>query len=369
MPSEAESGALGGSGDDGGLHEVAGGLIGKLMGRERGGARGAAAYVAAFGKHPGWNDHIDDLGIESDVLVEVKRLLYVEGIGHAIDSGRWDGLEVDQRIERFAHVFLLRRPAELVVGRFWSSVDGKGRAKYPMVVCAHLHGVEVAKGFALAMPLLERLEERCRATEDRDGVIGAVSESRSRLRTAVEELGEQETELEVDPGVLGRLAEAEALGPAREGFYRVLYQIEREMAPSTGGGGRSRGGGAAETSSHHVRVPKCGSDAGEALMSWLSLFLTRLDPSSRLLLVAPLTHDWVDVVVGEATGAQLFFLRASTEAVPLTTQIPYTLEPGFLESASSLVEVASGAGPIRIPMEMSRRQGAPQHPVLGTRLL
>ena len=27
-----------------------------------------AANLAAFGKHPGWNDHLDDLGLDTDLL-------------------------------------------------------------------------------------------------------------------------------------------------------------------------------------------------------------------------------------------------------------------------------------------------------------
>ena len=52
-----------------------------------------AAYLSAFGKHPGWNDHIDDLGLDTDALVTAKRLLYVQGISQNIDAGAWDALE------------------------------------------------------------------------------------------------------------------------------------------------------------------------------------------------------------------------------------------------------------------------------------
>ena len=92
-------------------------------------------FIAAFGKHPGWDDHIDDIGLETDVLVTVKRILYIQGIGSNIDSGSWDKLEEDQRLEKFGHVFVWCMNRDLVVGRLWSSQDGKGRSSYPMVVC------------------------------------------------------------------------------------------------------------------------------------------------------------------------------------------------------------------------------------------
>lgn len=40
----------------------------------------AQLFLAVFGKHPGWDDHIDDLGIETKRLAEVKRVMYFECI-------------------------------------------------------------------------------------------------------------------------------------------------------------------------------------------------------------------------------------------------------------------------------------------------
>jgi len=36
-------------------------------------------FLAAFGKHPGWNDHMDDVGLETESLVAAKTRLYVDG--------------------------------------------------------------------------------------------------------------------------------------------------------------------------------------------------------------------------------------------------------------------------------------------------
>src|SRR5215211_6359063 len=85
-----------------------------------------AAYVAAFGKHPGWDDHIDDLGLETERLVQFKRMLYLEGLQRNIDSGAWEALSAGQRIDGFRHAFLWLTGGagdEAVVGRFWSSSD------------------------------------------------------------------------------------------------------------------------------------------------------------------------------------------------------------------------------------------------------
>ena len=53
------------------------------------GQNGKYVGLAAFGKHPGWDDHVEDLGLETESLNLAKTLLYVNGIGGQIDSGAW----------------------------------------------------------------------------------------------------------------------------------------------------------------------------------------------------------------------------------------------------------------------------------------
>src|SRR5438874_1572363 len=100
-------------------------------------------HVAAFGKHPGWDDHIEEIGLDSAQLVNAKRVLYTECIGGNIDSGVWEKLDSDKQIP-FKHTFYWRTGepgAGLLVGKMWASRDGKGRTKYPMIVCAQVEGV------------------------------------------------------------------------------------------------------------------------------------------------------------------------------------------------------------------------------------
>src|SRR4051812_43369901 len=106
-----------------------------------GGGAAPQVNLAAFGKHPGWNDHIDDLGLDTSQLVNAKQLLYSQGINQNIDAAAWEKLDPDQRIDGFAHDFLWHMPGSLIAGRLWSSVDGKGRDKYPLVLCLQSQGL------------------------------------------------------------------------------------------------------------------------------------------------------------------------------------------------------------------------------------
>ena len=97
--------------------------------------------VGAFGKHPGWDDHIENLGLDTQPLIALKRTLYIEGVGGNLDAGAWDQLEDRQKIDGFHHVIVSMTRDAVVMGRMWASLDGKGRARYPMVVCAHGTGL------------------------------------------------------------------------------------------------------------------------------------------------------------------------------------------------------------------------------------
>ncbi len=133
-----------------------------------------AAHLAAFGKHPGWNDHLDDLGLDTNPLVSAKRMLYMQGISQNIDAGAWEALEAGEpgasraaiaRLDLFRHDFLWNLPdgnnQALLAGRLWSSSDGKGRAKYPMVLCAQIAGMPDGFFTEFVFPFLTRVHERC----------------------------------------------------------------------------------------------------------------------------------------------------------------------------------------------------------------
>src|SRR5437016_13366914 len=95
----------------------------KTGGRSTGEAVGPRLTLAAFGKHPGWDDHIPGIGVETETLAQLKQTLYVGGIGGQIDSGAWERLEGEKRLEGFDHTFLWLNAGHVVLGQLWSSTD------------------------------------------------------------------------------------------------------------------------------------------------------------------------------------------------------------------------------------------------------
>ena len=157
------------------------------MGKQTGG-NDTEVYLGAFGKHVGWNDHIDDPGLETQRLVDFKTLVYIEGIAPNIEAGKWDKLEPDARIEGFAHVLLMRSRGDLLIARIWSSRDGKGRDKYPMCVAAQLHGASLEWALATVLPELESVQQRCEQATTAEQVISILDSARGTLRARLESI-------------------------------------------------------------------------------------------------------------------------------------------------------------------------------------
>ena len=218
--------------------------------------------MVAFGKHPGWDDHIPDIGQMSPRLIEVKRVLYVEGIGGSIDSGTWEKLEEDQRLDGFNHLFLWRYADEVVAGRIWSSSDGKGRKRYPMIVCAQCQGLPMPWIVNELLPRFEAIEQRCVATTSSADVISVIESSQAELQQLIQQAN-ADTDLEVEPQeTLAWLADRPEMGADHEGLFRLLYQVNPDAMNNSGR--------KSKTSNHakHVRVPACEGSSTEVMLRW-----------------------------------------------------------------------------------------------------
>lgn len=294
--------------------------LARLFSSRQGKARSGPpeVHLAVFGKHPGWNDHIDDIGLCTQTLVEFKSLVYLRGIGGQIDSGAWDKLDVSQRTDGFDHWILSVTPCSCVLARVWSSVDGKGRGKYPMIAAVHTDGAGAEWTIDHASPALEALRRDCQQTHDADKVRAIVQSTRQELESKLPR--RCCACLEVPAGAIGQLANRADLGPDSVGVIRVLYQLAREIS-----------GGRVVT----LRVPWHEKAAGgRSLLDWLRLVAWRFgDDAQRTpaLVIASEQSGLIDIVIGPASGKEFFALRASRAAVPCTTEVPYTMDHAFVQ--------------------------------------
>lgn len=303
-------------------------------------------FLGTFGKHPGWNDHIEedervrDLGLRTDSLVIAKHLLYVQGIGRNIDSGAWDRLDGAVRLEGFDHAFLWQSASQFLMGRFWSSSDGKGRTRYPMAVAAHVFGMPISWGMSTVLPALERLRESCVTASTAGEVVAALDQSRARLRQAAG----TGSPVSGNANTLKEFLAGPGFGADREGLFRILYQLERQTAGYAPG--RFNGRTADQSlRPEELRVPIAPDRADSSLKGWLEFLRTMVDAAAPILLCWPVRREWVDVMLGEPGSDQLFCLRATTAKLPSVSDVPFNLDDDFRRRAAKrLDEMRDGQG-------------------------
>lgn len=282
--------------------------------------------VAAFGKHPGWDDHIPGIGLETDVLARIKQVLYVDGIGRQIDTGAWEKLPPDKRVEGFDHAFLWLLSGHLVLGRFWSSVDRKGRSKYPMVICADGEGVAPGQMLAGIPPELERLRGACRSTQEAQTVSAECRTVQERLRAMLAGRAAAPSPLSLSVEMRRRFLERPEFGPDRVGLLRIMHELDNALGNS-GRGGTSSSSAKVDLRPCHIRLPLASDSPGEALVLWAAFLHSLLPAGMPVLLISRPAVDWLDAIIGEPESDSFFCLQASSAALPLATQIPYETAP------------------------------------------
>jgi hypothetical protein len=334
-------------------------LVSGGAGRPAGGAAGV--HLTAFGKHPGWDDHIHDIPLPTDTLVEFQRLLYLQGIGQNIETGKWQNAPAGHASPEFDHwIYWARRDREFIVARLWSSVDGKGRASYPLVIAAQLGDVPTSAMLEVTMDALRTLEARIRATRIGTEVQQAVIDAQARLRS---ELTPTEASAQPPPVPSADPMTRMALCVTREGLHRLMYEAARAGAAAWNG---------AEASPPRavvtLRAPSCAESVREEMSLWIAFASRLLRPRPILIIVgnagrsrdiggsgessgrsgnaaepAPPTvaaNAWVDVVCGESTAVELACLRYTDAVLPPTTAIPYSIDDAFRQNADAALSRA-----------------------------
>src|SRR6266850_5449444 len=291
--------------------------------------------LAAFGKHPGWDDHVEDLGLETDSLNHAKTAFYVNGIGGQIDSGAWEKLDSTQQLAGFKHLFLWQRSGQIILGRLWSSSDGKGRKRYPMVVCLHFAGLTLRWALMLGLPALAELEEQIQKTNSAEEVRSILNRKRASLREGLNLADARGEYAPVSPEALHKILHP-ATDSNSQGFLRVLYQMQsqfRNFAPGIFNS-RVRTG---TIRAQQIRVLSAGENPEQTFLFWTRFFLTQMDSSVPLLMCLPVDEHWVDITAGDPESHEFFALRASPKAVPLVSEVPYTLDEDFLSKARAFL--------------------------------
>jgi hypothetical protein len=284
-----------------------------------------AIYLGAYGKHPGWDDHIDDIGLETESLVLAKQVLYVDGIGGQIDSGEWDKLRENEWLPEFKHVFVWKRGDAFLLGRIWSSRDGKHRAKYPMIVCAYCSNVPFHWALKNVLAALEEVERLCKRTDSAQEVRDIIQRTLIELRQS---LGSAPTSQE-DVKAMAFIDRLE-LADAQEKLFRIAYHVSTRVAASLPG-------------ATQIRLPAANGLIQETLTFWIQFLESQFGRDIPILLALPLGERWLDATSGEPGTREFYSLRARPEVLAIASEVPYNIDDEFRKAHQGTIQALMAA--------------------------
>lgn len=282
-------------------------------------------HLALFGKHPCWNDHMEDFGLRTPSLLEFKRRLYYEGISGRLDSGAWRNLSPEHRLEAFDHEVLWTGATGVIFAVLWHSADAGGRAAYPMVAAAHFLTARLPAKVGPVFEALQLIAQDCRDAHDRDAIAQAQSRGLERLIQAARSLVPMSTQT-WDRACREDFINHEGFGTGGDGFARLFYALTeyQNLNPAT-------------RNTFCYRLTDGGAGT-ESLNLWQTLLRAQLDPSHSLLATRCRTQPWVDILAGDFPSEEFFRLKAGPGEVPLVTEIPYTVPDELKEQTRMVLE-------------------------------
>ncbi len=254
-----------------------------------------------------------------------------------MDNGEWDKLEKSGQLQEFGHTLLYVNDRDWIAARCWQSADGKGRVRYPMVAATLCPNLPLYWVIREAVPSMKAFEDQCSATSSADDVQRLYRSTENALRQVLpaEPLAPESTN---KPDVFLYIADRPEMGKDRLGLLRLLYHMEREMPSNRGTKPMMPRSTSARPFS--LRVPPCAETSMAAADLWIRFLCQHADvPAASILACIPDHGQWLDLMVGIPGPSQLYAMRATADVIPFTTDVPYTLDPGFVRRVDDFLEI------------------------------
>ncbi len=143
-----------------------------------------APVLALFGKHPAWNDDMEDFGLSTASLRTCKRLLYLQGI--AANAARQQS-EAGV-VQPYRHFLLWVRGCEALLIRMVESGDGRG----PFLAAVHFDSAEMQRSLRQLLPALRSLVDQCLITQSREALGELHRQARDQISAELQHLPQDE---------------------------------------------------------------------------------------------------------------------------------------------------------------------------------
>ena len=282
--------------------------------------------ISIFGKHPGWDDHMEDVGHQFPEMLAFKRMIYVEGIGGNIDSGSWAHLPDAQRLPEFNHLLIYSFEDYYILASIAASRDGKGRSLYPLITAVEARGYALADIVEHVGPLILKLRDNVISTASATAVQSAVQAAQKSLDQLTGTLHPHA--IKADRLVTGsqmlHVLAAESAAPDVTG--RIIYSLQKAAQSWRRDGINGR----TET----VRLPMYGNAPWLSARIWIASLRGVIGFGCPLMAFEyrnPTDPGLTDLIIGPPAPGQLFSLRAGTARIPLATDIPFETDASFRE--------------------------------------
>jgi hypothetical protein len=295
-------------------------------------ARPPMLAASVFGKHPGWDDHMEDVGYQFPEMLNFKRMVYVEGIGGNIDSGSWAHLPDSQRLPQFNHLLIYSLEDSYILASAAASRDGKGRSLYPLITAVQARGYSLADLAEHVGPLILKLRDNVTSCATAADVRSAVNETQMSLDRLTGTLPPQPVKADrlITGSQLSQVLAAD--GGACDSTYRIIYSLQKIV--------QSCGHDGANGRTEMLRVPIFGNAAWISARIWLATLRGVFATTYPLMAIEcrnAADAAFTDLIIGPAGPGQLFCLRAGTERIPLATEIPFNTDAEFQERVKQYV--------------------------------
>jgi hypothetical protein len=197
------------------------------------------------------------------------------------------------------------------------------------------------------LPALEQVQRECVSARTQEQVRAAADTHRTALRRWAQSGGASASAQTTPAAAAAGLFSCPDLGERGKGLVSLLYRLDQEAPNSITWDRDSRGSGSDTRTvvvrPAYMRAPACADSPAGAVLAWAGFLESAVGRRTPSLIALPLGERWVDLIIGEATGASLYCLRANEKGIPLTSDIPYTIDATFAEKAGQFL--GSFAGP------------------------
>ncbi len=305
----------------------------------------------AIGKHPGWDDHMPDIGADNPEVLDFKQRFYVDAIAGNINSGAWKHLPEPELLPEFNHRFIYWHADVVMHGAIWASSDGKGRTLYPLIGIVFSRGINPHAVGSASLSILNAFRASSQRTPTADGVKAAVEDANKSLAALAPQCPVMD---DLIPTLTGaRTAALFDAAPDRQHGARMLYALQRSLQ-HVKANIANRGDAFYEM----VRLPtradqSPNGEPGNALVDWSAWCLSNIGRSVPILAASyqgRANDPFTDVIMGSIKTASVFPLRASREKIPPCIDIPFELDAAYLATCDAYLNACRQAGDAPAPL-------------------